>query len=341
MAPQNTAAWLMKKQDAALVVSDAPYNKPEADEVVIKTKAVAINPADLVVQTMGILIDTYPAILGCDVAGVIEEVGSSIQDFQPGDRVIGQTNPVSGGIYKYSGFQQYVVLKMPLIAKIPPTATWTDATVLPLGINTAASCLFHHDTLALEMPPSRSPKHEILLIWGASSSVGSCGVQLAAQAGYEVFGIARQRNHEFVKSLGAAQTFDHNDPNIIDVIVAALEDKTCVGAYAAISTEQTLGHLCTILNRSSRSRKVVAAVMPGAEAFGTHEVEIRTNFATSISSTAVGVHIWRTYIEPALASGTLQCKPAAEVVGHGLQDIQKAMDLLAEGVSAKKLVVSI
>lgn len=176
MAPQNTAAWLMEKQDTTLVVSDASYNKPSADEIVIKTKAVAINPADFIIQKMGILIETYPAILGCDVAGVVEEVGSSVQEFQPGDRVIGQTNPLSGGNNKYSGFQQYVVLKMPLIAKIPPTAIWTDATVLPLGINTAASCLFHHDTLALEMPPSQSTKHETLLIWGASSSVGSCGV---------------------------------------------------------------------------------------------------------------------------------------------------------------------
>lgn len=80
--------------------------------------------------------------------------------------------------------------------------------------------------------------------------------------------------------------------------------------------------------------------MPGAEAFATHDVEIRTNFATPISSTAVGAHIWRAYLEPALASGAMQYKPAAEIVGHSLQDVQKAMDLLAEGVSAKKIVVS-
>lgn len=332
----------MKEQDATHVVSDAPYNKPEAEELVIKTKAVAINPADVAIQKKGIIIDTYPAILGCDVAGVVEEVGSSIQDFQPGDQVIGQAKPLPGGIYKYSGFQQYVVLKMPLIAKIPPNAAWTDATVLPLGINTAASCLFQHDTLALEMPPSPHRRHETLLIWGASSSVGSCGVQLAAQAGYDVFGIASKKNHDFIKSLGATQTFDHSDPNIVDIITAALKGKTCVGAYDAISSEQTLSRLCAILHQSSSSsRKLIAAVMPGVEAFATDHVKIKTNFATHISSTVVGPHIWRQYLEPALASGALQYKPAAEVVGHGLQDVQKAVDLLAQGVSAKKLVVSI
>lgn len=340
MAPHNIAAWLMKKQDATHVVSDAPYVKPEADEIVIKTKAVAINPADVVVQRLGIIIDTYPAILGCDVAGVVEEVGSSIQDFQPGDRVLGQARPLPGGIYKYSGFQQYVVLKMPSVAKIPNNAKWTDAAVLPLGINTAASCLFQKDCLALEMPPSQRGNGETLLIWGASGSLGSCGVQLAAQAGYDVFAVAGQKNHDFVKSIGATQTFDHSDPNIVDLIVAALDGKTCVGAFDAISTEKTLGVLCDILHRSG-ARKLVASVMPGAEALATLDVDIKTNFTISNSKTVVGPHIWRTYLEPALASGALQYKPVAEVVGHGFSDVQKAIDLLAKGVSAKKLVLSI
>jgi NADPH:quinone reductase-like Zn-dependent oxidoreductase len=117
MAPQNRAAWLMKKQDNVQVVEDAHYNKPEADEVVIQTMAVAINPADVALEKLGIIIDSYPAILGCDVAGVVEEVGSGIKDFKPGDHVQGAARPLPGGIYKYSGFQQYVVLKMPLIPR--------------------------------------------------------------------------------------------------------------------------------------------------------------------------------------------------------------------------------
>ena len=106
-----------------------------------------------------------------------------MKDLHPGDHVIHQAQPIPGGIYKHSGFQQYVVLKMPLIAKIPDDAKWTDAAVLPLGINTAASGLFQQGTLALEMPSSERGRGETLLIWGASSSVGSCGVQLAAAAG--------------------------------------------------------------------------------------------------------------------------------------------------------------
>lgn len=229
---------------------------------------------------------------------------------------------------------------MPLIAKIPTDTKWTDATVLPLGINTAASCLFPKTALALAMPPSQRGNGETLLVWGASSSVGSCGVQLAAAAGYEVCGIASEKNHTFVKSLGAAQTFDHNDPNLITAIVAALKGKPCVGAYDAISTEHTLASLCDILHQSD-GRKTVVAVAPGAEAFARHDVSITTNFARDSSETAFETQTWRVFLEPALASGTMQCKPQAELVGHGLKDVQKAIDLLAKGVSAKKIVLSI
>lgn len=340
MAPENRAAWLVRKQDAVQVVNDAPYNKPEADEIVIQTKAAAINPADVVLQKVGIIIDTYPAILGCDVAGVVEEVGTGIADFRVGDRVIGQAQPYPGGIYKYSGFQHYVVLKLPLIAKIPDDTTWANAAVLPLGINTAASCLFQNGTLALEMPPSKREKGETLLIWGASSSVGSCGVQLAAAAGYEIFGIASRKNHDFVKSIGAAQTFDQSDPNLVEEIVSALKGKACVGAYDAVSNEKTLHTICDILHASG-ARKLVAAISPGAEGHTKHEVTIKTNFSNRNAETPVGQQIWRVYLEPALASGAIQCKPRAEIVGHGLESVQKAMDLLAQGVSAKKLVVTI
>ena len=333
----------MKKRDPVHVVATAPYNKPLPDELVIKTKAVAINPADVAIQKSGIIVDSYPAILGCDAAGIVEEVGSGIKDFQPGDRVIGQAKPVPGGINKYAAFQQYVVLKMPLIAKIPPEAEWTDAATLPLGINTAASCLFQDGTLALEMPlvsGQVSSRGQTIVIWGASSSVGSCGVQLAAAAGYEVFAVASWKNHDFVRSIGAARVFDQSDMGIVDDLVAVLSAKDCVGAYDAISTEKTIGVLCEVLRRS-KGKKLVVSIMPGTEKLATKEVSVRTNFAASNADTPVGPHIWRGYMEPALASGALQYKPTPEVVGHGLENIQKAINILAQGVSAKKLVVSI
>ena len=70
----------MAKQSPINVVDSAPYTSPLADELVIKTKAIALNPSDVVVQKLGILLEDYPAILGCDVAGEVVEVHSSLAD---------------------------------------------------------------------------------------------------------------------------------------------------------------------------------------------------------------------------------------------------------------------
>lgn len=340
MDPQNRAAWLMKKQDPILVVQDAPYHKPEAMDVVIRTKAIALNPADVLLQKLGIMIDTYPAILGCDVAGIVEEVGSDITHVRKGDRVVGTARPLPSGVYKYAGFQLYPVLKMPEIVRVPDDVAFTDAVVLPLGIKASSACLFHHTTLGLEIPPSEGGKGKTLLVWGASSSIGSCGVQLAIAAGYEVFGIASAKNHDMVKSLGASEVFDHNSLDIVADIVTALRRKTIVGAYDAISKPETLHALCGIL-RDSGGKKLVAAIAPGAENLAIHDVTIKTNFGATDYASSIGPRVWQDFLGPALQAGNFQYMPRAEVVGHGLEDIQAGIDLLAKGVSAKKLVISL
>lgn len=322
-----------------MTVDKAPYPSAGASELVIRTKAVAINPADFLLQQTGMLLANYPAILGCDAAGVIEEVGADLAaEFKQGDRVIGQTGPLED--YKYSSFQQYVVLKMPMLAKIPDGVAFSDAVVLPLGVTTAASCLYGGEMLDLQLPPSQAGKGKTLLIWGASSSVGCCGVQLAAAAGYEVFAIASSRNHDLLKSVGAAKCFDYRHETFVEDIVKSLDGRDIVGALHVITTEETLQTLCEILHRS-RGRKFISSIMIGAEEKGKWDVVIKTNFSQDMSKSGIGFKIWHDFLEPALANGEFKYKPDAKIVGHGLDDVQKAVDLLAQGVSAKKLVVTL
>ena len=145
----------MAKQSPVNIVDAAPYTPPSANELVVKTKAIALNPADVAVQKLGILVQDYPAIVGCDVAGEVVEAHPSLSDvYGVGDRVIGAASCMhrKDGTYCYSAFQEYVVLKLPSIAKVPKGVAYEDAAVLPLGINTAASCLFMDETLGLKAP---------------------------------------------------------------------------------------------------------------------------------------------------------------------------------------------
>lgn len=344
MPPSNRASWLTAKQSPVNVVDSAPYTSPSANELVIKTKAIALNPADVVVQKLGILLKDYPAILGCDVAGEVVEVHPSLADvYSIGDRVIGAASCLNrkDGTYCYSAFQEYVVLKIPSIAKIPKEVAYEDAAVLPLGINTAASCLFMDETLGLKGPSidgTKAGQGKTLLVWGASSSVGSCGVQMASHAGYEVVGVASKRNHEMVKGLGASMCFDQSDPTLVDDIVTYLNGKEVVGAYDAVSNDSTLNTICEILDRSG-GRKLVASVMPGAEQKATKGVKIITNFAAEMAGSEVSKAIWQ-WLNKAMEEDKIKYMPQSEVVGKGLEHVQQAVDLLAKGVSAKKLVVS-
>ena len=273
------------------------------------------------------------------------DVDPSLADtYAVGDRVIGAATCLrrkDGGAYAYAAFQEHVVLAAPAIAKIPAGVPYEQAVVLPLGINTAASCLFADATLGLHAPAVEgapmASRAQTLLVWGATSSVGACGVQLAAQAGYEVVGVASRQNHAMVKALGASACFDQSDAEVVDDVVAYLQGKDVVGAYDAISKDATLSAMCEILDRSG-GKKLVAAVMPGAEAKASRGVRITTNLGVDMAGSEVPGRIWR-WLGGAMAEERIQYLPRPEVVGKGLEDVQRAVDLLAKGVSAKKLVV--
>lgn len=84
----NKAAWLVKA-NSPLEVGEAPLPTAGPGEIVVKNAAIAINPLDCHMQDSGVFIQQWPAIFGCDVAGVVHEVGPDVQRFKKDDRVIG------------------------------------------------------------------------------------------------------------------------------------------------------------------------------------------------------------------------------------------------------------
>ena len=135
------------------------------------------------------------------------------------------------------------------------------------------------------------------------------------------------------------ECFDYSDPTMAESVLEYLKGKDVVGAYDAISTDKSLPHLCEILDRCG-GRKLIAAVFPGAEPQATRGVQIIENFGQTIHETDVGRGIWK-FVEAAVADGRMKMMPPADVVGSGLEDVQKACDILSKGVSAKKLVVAL
>lgn len=174
MSPTNTAAWLTSKRSDQLKVQDAPYTPPDQNEVVVETRAVAINIIDGIIQAMGDMVYSwikYPFILGDDVAGQVVEVGTGVTRFKVGDRVLGHAVSIDKRSNRAceGAFQKYVVLRESLTSPIPESLSYENASVLPLTLSTAACGLFQKDYLALSHPHAKTMKNstgETLLVWG-------------------------------------------------------------------------------------------------------------------------------------------------------------------------------
>ena len=117
----NRAAWLPVKQARPFKIDDAPMPIPNANEVIVRVRFVAINPGDVAVQNLGIVYETYPAICGCDAAGEVVEIGAEVKGVKKGDRAVASV---------FSGASQlYCPVTMPFAAKLPDTVGFKEAVV--------------------------------------------------------------------------------------------------------------------------------------------------------------------------------------------------------------------
>jgi NADPH:quinone reductase-like Zn-dependent oxidoreductase len=176
---------------------------PDADHVLVKVRAASVNAADWHVlrgkplfsrATLGLL-RPRRQVLGVDIAGQVEAVGSGVTRFQPGDEVY--ANLLDHG---YGGFAEYVSAPVDVISLKPPSLSFEEAAAVPMAAATALQGLRRHG----ELQPGQR-----VLINGASGGVGTFAVQLAKAYGAEVTAVTSTRNLELVRSLGADHVLDY------------------------------------------------------------------------------------------------------------------------------------
>ncbi len=366
----NSAAWLPEAR-ADLVVGPAEMPVPGPGELLVRTRAVAVNPLDDVKQWTGNLMYRwlpYPAVLGEDVAGEVVAVGPGVTRFAPGDRVVAYAVGMERGTRHRAegGFQSFVVVREGITAPLPDTLAFHDAVVLPLAVSTAATALFQRDHLALPHPtPAPVGGRGTVVVWGGSTSVGSNAIQLAVASGHRVVTTASPRNHERMRDLGADLVVDYRDSMAVDQLSRALRGDEVTGilavgtgsgapavALAAATGARRVALASPAVSFASLPRRggpsVTAALTMtrlGASTALTqltarrHGISARFVWGSTLMTNEVGRMLWHDHLPRALADGTHRPAPEAEVVGEGLESIQTALDRLRAGVSAKKLVV--
>lgn len=177
-----------------------------ARQVRVRVHATAINPLDYQIRR-GDYADQVPlpAIIGHDVSGVIEELGSGVTDFEVGDEVY-YTPKIFGGPGSYA--EQHVA-DVELIARKPRNLTHLEAASLTLVGGTVWEALVTRAALSVQ---------DIVLIHGGAGGVGSIAIQLAKAMGARVVATARASNHDFIRSLGADEVIDHQSEDYVAAV---------------------------------------------------------------------------------------------------------------------------
>ncbi|KAI0382682.1 GroES-like protein [Hypomontagnella monticulosa] len=340
MAATNNAAWIKEAKAHPFVVEPAPVWTPEADEVLVKNHAVAINPVDGSLQAAGWWPLNYPTMLGQDLAGVIVAVGPGVTSFKVGDRVVGHGVGMATKRNQDNAFQEYSILKTHMAAHLPANISFEKAAVLPLAMSTAACALYQDTHLKLQLPTVPRPKStgETIIVWGGASSVGSNAIQLAVNSGYEVITTASPKNFDLVKKLGASQVFDYNSPSVETDLIDAMKGKKSAGSLDCIGGAPQ-GILQKVMTTVTGVKAVASTKRGWPEP--PKDVVMYSIFGTTLKDNFVGKAIYNDFLPEALKAGTFVPAPEPIIVGHGVGKIQEAVDRIKKGVSASKLVVTL
>ncbi|RKG58853.1 NADP-dependent oxidoreductase [Corallococcus sp. AB011P] len=180
-----------------LAVQEMPEPKVGPGEVKVRVTAASINPVDWKIRRgdmKGRMDLKFPTILGRDVAGEVVEVGTGVESFEPGDRVMGLVN---------AGYAETVVAPTEAWAKVPDTLDLRDAAALPLVALTGTQLIEEH------VRPSQG---ETVLVTGALGAVGRSAVFAARARGARIWAGVRKKQVEEARKLGVDGVVALDDP---------------------------------------------------------------------------------------------------------------------------------
>ncbi|KAJ5205544.1 Polyketide synthase enoylreductase [Penicillium cf. griseofulvum] len=195
-------------------VKDVPIPTISANEILVKVKAVALNPTDF--KHLDVISPPH-SIIGCDYAGVVHQIGSAVKGWTPGDRVAGA---VHGGLFPDKGaFAEYLKVDSDLAWKIPDGISDTDATTYGVSAVTAMLTLNVRHGLPFVQGDAPAPRDEEIFIYAGATSAGLFHIQIAKAAGYRVVTTASPRSFDLVKEYGATAVFDYRSATVAADIV--------------------------------------------------------------------------------------------------------------------------
>jgi NADPH2:quinone reductase len=301
--------------------------EPTAKQVLVRVISSAVNPLDTKIRAGQAehAKQPLPAVLGLDMAGIVESVGSSVTSFRPGDEVFGMVGGVGG---LQGTLAEFVAADEALLSHKPKLLTMQQAAALPLVSITAWEGLVDK----ADLQPGQT-----VLIHAGAGGVGYAAVQIAIARGAKVYATVSQEKRPLVEALGAtaidryATVNDYLDEYTggegFDVVYDTLGGGVLDASFAAV--KRYTGHVVSCLGWGNHS------LAPLSFRSGSYSgVFTLFPLLTGLQRSHQGSIL----AEVAKLVGQRGLKPLLANVKFGGNDIAAAYDLVARGSNGKVVI---
>ncbi|EIN12420.1 GroES-like protein [Punctularia strigosozonata HHB-11173 SS5] len=254
MAPKEQKALVLPSKGADLVVQSATVPSPGPGEILARVDATSLNPADWKFAFADPYRDLlqYPAILGFDAAGVVEEVGEGVTNLKKGDRATSfyLHSLWEGDIKPHRAtFQQYALATAEFAAKVPDNVSLDEAASIPATLATAYLGLYSKKKDdrggGAELTPfwqsSTAYAGQPFVLLGGATSIGQFVIQLARLSGFSsIIVTASEKHAEHLKSLGATHVLSRTlSTDALRVEIGKITSHPIKIVYDAVSVATT------------------------------------------------------------------------------------------------------
>lgn len=309
--------------------------KPEARELLVKIKAIAVNPVDYKIRKNSAkeIVLEKPKIIGWDAVGVVDEIGSEVSLFKIGDEVF-----YAGDITKPGCNAEYQVIDERIVGKKPEKSNYEDTVAMPLTSLTAWEILFDRMRISKEKDAGKS-----ILIIGGAGGVGSVAIQLAKQlVGLKVVATAsRPQSKEWCQKFGADVVINHY--HLVEEARKAgypafdfILDFVDVNAYwdAIVELIKPQGHIASITG--SGEPVALSKLKNKSASFSWEFMYTRSLFSTE---DMVAQHKILTTISELMDDGIIGTTTNRVLEGFTVANLKQAHGLLESGKTIGKVVI--
>lgn len=298
--------------------------------VLIRVKASSVNPLDWKIRAGHLphLINSFPAVLHGDVAGVVAAVGAGVERFQEGDAVYG----CIGGFLNMSGaLAEYVVADANLIAHKPKTLSFLEAAALPLVVETAWEALVTY---------TRVQPGQTVLIYGGTGGVGHIAIQIAKWLGAKVFATASSlEKMTLVKQLGADEVINYKAEDVNSYVKTHTDNQGFDVVFDTVGGE----HLFTAITAAAVYGKVVTILpFPKSDFFPVFNKALSLCAINQPLPLITGInraHYGELLTKVAALVDNQQLKPLIDEE-YSIQEVATAHARLESGAAIGKVVVA-